>query len=305
VSDEWSYKLVGSLAARRGTDSAMNTPDMVRRTGTRVQQAAGQASRSGRSAERSRWFGLLIMIGLVAYGVVHLLVAWIALQVAWTNSDQDASQQGALQQMAGGGIGDVLLWITAVGLFALTLWMIASAIWGYQDDEGGTRVGKRLAAAGKAVVYAALGVSAVSTAAGSGGGSGDSGEKTLSSRLLALPFGPALVIAVGVVVVVVAGRLADRGLRKKFLDDLEGTPGRAVTVLGQTGYCAKGVAFAVVGVLFVVAGATYDADKAGGLDSALKTLRQQVFGSVLLTVVALGIACFGLFCFAWSRRAKR
>jgi len=34
----------------------------------------------------------------VAYGVVHLLIAWIALQLAFGKSSEEASQQGALQR---------------------------------------------------------------------------------------------------------------------------------------------------------------------------------------------------------------
>ena len=49
---------------------------------------------------------------------------------------------------------------------------------------------------------------------------------------------------------------------------------------------------------------TYDPEKAGGLDAALDTVRQQPFGTVLLVVMALGIACFGAFCFVWARKAR-
>jgi hypothetical protein len=63
------------------------------------------------------------------------------------------------------------------------------------------------------------------------------------------------------------------------------------------------VAFAVVGGLFVWAAYTYDPKKAGGLDVALHTLRGEGFGPWLLVLVALGIGCFGLYCFAWARYA--
>jgi hypothetical protein len=36
----------------------------------------------------------------------------------------------------------------------------------------------------------------------------------------------------------------------------------------------------------------------------LRTLREQPGGPLLLTAVALGIACFGVYCFVWSRNAK-
>jgi hypothetical protein len=56
--------------------------------------------------------------------------------------------------------------------------------------------------------------------------------------------------------------------------------------------------------LFGYAALTYDPGKAGGLDAALDTIRQQPFGTVLLVVMALGIASFGAFCFVWARKAR-
>ena len=74
--------------------------------------------------------------------------------------------------------------------------------------------------------------------------------------------------------------------------------------LGVAGYSAKGVAYAIAGILFVVAAVNYDPEKARGLDAALNTLRDQPYGPILLTLVALGIAAFGVFCFVQSKYRK-
>ena len=58
-------------------------------------------------------------------------------------------------------------------------------------------------------------------------------------------------------------------------------------------------------VLFVVAAITFDPKKAGGLDAALRTVRDQPFGPYLLTLMALGLAAFGLYCFAWAKHPKK
>src|SRR5580765_1826646 len=87
-----------------------------------VTSGAHTAASEGRQAKNSRSFGLLVMVGLIMYGVVHLLIAWITFQVAFTGSGQEASQQGAMAEMASAPVGDVLLWVTAVGFFGLVLW---------------------------------------------------------------------------------------------------------------------------------------------------------------------------------------
>jgi uncharacterized protein DUF1206 len=79
---------------------------------------------------------------------------------------------------------------------------------------------------------------------------------------------------------------------------------QTTVALGRAGYASKGVALAIVGVLFGWSAITYDANKAGGLDSALRRLKDAPAGPVLLTVIALGIACFGVYCFVWARKVK-
>ncbi len=59
-----------------------------------------------------------------------------------------------------------------------------------------------------------------------------------------------------------------------------------------------------MGILVVSAALTYDAEKARGLDAALRTLVEQSYGPILLGLVALGIACYGVYCFVQSRYRK-
>lgn len=248
-------------------------------------------------------------VGLVAYGVVHLLVAWIALQVAWSGGG-DASSGGALRTLADQPFGRTILWITVIGLVALVLWQLATALWGYASEDGFDQVRKRLTAAGRAVVYVALAASALKIAMGSGSSSGsDSKEEGLTADLLSAPAGRVLVAAVGIAIIAVGCAQIYRGLSDSFTHDLEssatsGNSGSAVLAVGRFGYTAKGIAVGVVGGLFVWASLTYDPEKAGGLDDALTTVREQPFGPYLLTFVALGLASFGLFCFAWARHAR-
>jgi len=41
---------------------------------------------------------------------------------------------------------------------------------------------------------------------------------------------------------------------------------------------------------------SYDPKKATGMDTALKTLAGQPYGTALLLMVAAGLACFGVYC---------
>ncbi len=80
----------------------------------------------------------------------------------------------------------------------------------------------------KAVLYGAIGVSAVSVATHSSGGSGPSFPEKLSSELMKMPAGPFLVGAVGLAVIGYGGTLVWKGFSDKHAKHLatEGKSGR-------------------------------------------------------------------------------
>lgn len=250
---------------------------------------------------RSKGYHALIGVGLVSYGLVHLVLAWLALQIA-LGRREDASAGGALEQLSQSPLGTVLLWVMAVGLFTLVVWQAFEAAVGRDEAHRDGRLRKRLSSAGRAVVYLALGILAVGVATGSGGGGGS--EQTLSARLMALPFGRVLVGTVGIAVIAVGISKIVKGVKQKFTEDLRSGISPGVRRLGTAGYVAKGIALSIVGGLFGYAALTYDPEQAGGMDAALTTVSEQPFGTVLLAIMALGLASFGLFCFVWARRAR-
>ncbi|MGA8988453.1 DUF1206 domain-containing protein [Aeromicrobium sp.] len=269
-----------------------------------------EVEQKARQARHNTLLHAAARVGLVSYGVVHLVIGWIALRIAWSGGG-DASSTGALREIADKPFGEALLWVAAAGLAALVVWQALTALWGHQSEsDDRRRVVKRLAAAGRAIVYAALAGSAIRTAAGSSGsGGGDSTDEGITARLLAVPSGRILVALVGAAIIAVAVSHVRRGVTDGFTHDLvagatTGRSGSGVLAVGRIGYVGKGVAIAVVGALFGWAAISYDPDKAGGLDDALKTVREQPYGPVLLTLVAIGLASFGLFAFAWARYAR-
>jgi hypothetical protein len=251
---------------------------------------------------RSRPYHVLVSIGLISYGLLHLVVAWIALQLVF-GKRADASPEGALSQLGKQPLGGVLLWIMAIGLFTLTLWQAVEATIGRDEPSRDSRLRRRLMSAGRAIVYLALGVLAVGIAIGSASGSGDP-EETFTAKLMAVPFGRVLVAAVGAAVIGIGIAQIIKGVKQKFTEDLDRGAPPAVRRLGTVGYCARGIALTIIGGLFIWAAISYDPEKAGGMDAALSTIRGQPFGTVLLTIMAASIACFGVYCFFWAKMAR-
>jgi hypothetical protein len=264
--------------------------------------AGSQVGREAQRAVESGPVKLLGRVGIVSYGVVHLLVGYLALKVALDGgSGTKTDKGGALQTLAAQTGGKFLLWVITVGLVALVVWRLADAAWGHQrirDKRKRTR--KRVVNVGEALIYGALAFSAAKLASGGGTGSGNK-QQTLTAKVLDLPGGQLLVGAVGVAVIAIAAFVVHRGVTKRFTEDLDlskANPSARKTAirLGQVGYPALGVAYGTVGVLIVIAAMNYDPNKPVGLDAALKTLVGQPYGTVLLSLVAVGLACFGVYC---------
>ena len=272
-------------------------------------KATAMATDAGNKAEQvgdSKALEVLARVGLVAYGVVHLLLGWLALQIAWGLSGREsADTSGAMKTLADQPFGQVLLWLVAVGLTSLALWQASAVIWGYRNLEGAERVRKQVTSGAKAVVFAALGYSAGAAALGAGSSSAQS-QQQATSGVLGWPGGRVIVIVAGLVIIGVGVTAIVKGVKKSFAEEIDTSPlsptlRTAVARLGQVGYIAKGLALGVVGGLLSYATLTFDPQQVQGLDGAMHTILAQPFGRFLLTAVALGFAAFGLFAILQSR----
>lgn len=241
-------------------------------------------------------------VGYAVSGLLHLLIGWITLQVAFGGGGKNADQSGALASLAGNGPGKAALWVGVIGFLGLALWQVADAIVGHPGDDK-EAWGGRAKAVGKAVVYLALAWSAFGFARGKASNS-RSQSVDFTAKLLEKPGGRVLVVIVGLAVIGVGIYHVYKGAKKKFLQDLKDHPGTWATRAGRIGYIAKGIALVIVGILFAAAGVHKQAAEATGLDGALKSLRDQPFGTVLLMVMAVGFAAFGLYSFSRAKHAR-
>ena len=260
-----------------------------------------------RKAADSDWLDGAVRLGLTAYGLVHLLIAWIAIQLAFGHDKGQASAQGAMKELAGKPLGGVLVWAVAIGMFCLVVWRLLEAAVGHRDADDSKRPWLRLLSLGKAVVYGAIGVSGVKVATGSGG----SGQGTsTTAKVMDWPAGTWIIGAVGLVIIGVGVAHIRKGLSDDYREGLtaegkSGDAGTAYLLLGKVGYVAKGVVICSVGALFGYAAISHDPNRSGGLDTALRTVLEQPYGPLLLCVLALGLGCFGLFCLARARHLSK
>jgi hypothetical protein len=255
----------------------------------------------------------LARAGLVAYGVVHLLIGWLTWRVSRGADGTDADQTGALQTVAAGPGGAVLLWAIGLGLVALALWQGGEVLlwWrGLLDRASRTRTAVVCAKClAKAAVYAVLGATALLFAVGAEY-EADERLRELTGETLEVPGGAVAVGAAAVGVVAVGVYSVWRGATGGFMRDVDlpAAPDRwepVIEAFGRVGYVAKGIAFGVVGVLLFRAATTADVSTATGLDGAMTAIGRTGAGPALLTVVAVGFAAFGVYALARARYPDR
>ena len=256
-----------------------------------------RATLTARRASESPVARALARVGLVARGLIYILIGWLAIEVAIGHSSRRPSQAGALHLLAGTSYGVITLWLLAFGFAGYALWRLSEAAFGVTGDKPGA--GPRLKSLVRAIVYAFLSALAFKVIAGSAGNQNRK-QQDVTAMVMHHTGGQWLVAIVGLVIVVVGLMLVAEGIRRKFMKYLrsgEMSPRtrKIVEKLGMIGTTARGVVFAIVGALIVDAAVTFNAKKAGGLDKALLTLRHQIFGEFLLIVVALGVIIFGIY----------
>lgn len=265
--------------------------------------AAQSANSNAKQAARSRPVKVVARVGILAYGITHLIIGVLALQVAFGQGGEQADQTGAFAALAQQPFGQVLLWVLAVGFVAAAVWRGELAIWGYGYVSDHTKlVRKKVVSGVKAVVFVARAVLAGTTATGGGGGGG---QQQATAGVFGLPGGQFIVGLIGLVVLVVGVVKAVEGWQRKFLDDMDAPSDRharrVLERVGQVGNIAKGVSIGLIGVLLVVAAIRFRPEQATGLDAALKGLAAQPYGPYLLIAVALGLVSYGVFCFFDAR----
>lgn len=276
--------------------------------GTAIKRELRQAADAAEDVTNSRTLELFARAGFAASGVLHFLVGLIAIRLAMGGGGS-ADFSGAVSELASQPAGPFLLWASFAACAALALWQTSDAIFDYNGLPTKKKAGKKAQAAAQAVVYAGLALTLVSFAMGTGsGGDNQKSVSDFTATVMKAPGGVALLVLVGVGIAVTGVIYGIRGIKKSFEKHLKmPTDPRArtaVSVLGVTGYVAKGTVLFLTGLLITIATLRAHPEESTGLDGGLKALREQPFGVYLLAAVGAGLICYGIYMVVRARLAK-
>ena len=244
--------------------------------------------------------------GLLAQGVSFALVAVLAIKLALGDGGKATDREGALRAIAENGFGRLIVIALAVGFGCYAAWRLFEALFGHKlESHKDESPWKRVGALGKAAIYGVLCAASVSILIGEGGGSGDR-EKEATAGILGWPAGKWIVMAIAAGIAGAACWNVYRGISQRFLKQLKtGEMSSAVrtwaTRIGAVGLLARGVVFGLIAWFFFDAAVDYNANKAEGLDGALRKLAAEDYGRWLLSIVAAGLFAYGVFCVIQAR----
>ncbi len=253
-----------------------------------------------------RWVGRLARFGLACRGLLYLVIALLAIDLARGRGGRP-DQRGALETLAHHPFGHALVLAIAVGFAGLAVWQAAWATW---PPRVSSTTARRLVAAGKAVIYLALCASAIAVAfGGRSGSSGDQQVVDVTGRAMHGTAGRALVGTAGLIICIAGVVLIVKALRRGYdnevrISDVPRPARHAFEAVGVAGMGARGIVVGLIGYFVVQAAITYDPGHAKGLDGVLSTVVHHPYGPWLLGLIAIGLGCFGLFSLLEVRYAR-
>lgn len=265
--------------------------------GAHRQSLPSRAADAVEQASDLRVLDVAARLGFGALAVVHILIGIIALRIAF-GGEGEAEPTGALEEVAGGLLGTPTLWVCAVGCAGLALWQLSEATLRARHLPTRERLAKHISSGALVIIYGSMAGTFTRFALG---GDPDSSESTVdfTRSLLETGAGVLLVFVTAGVILGIGVHFVIKGARRNFRPELrrfeDTAHGQVIEVLGVVGHVAKGVALLLVGGLFAIAGLDRNPQESTGLDGSLKALQAHPLGAYVLTAIAVGLICYGIF----------
>lgn len=275
-----------------------------------IQRRVKQSTRGVKHATANAWVERLERFGYLIRGLLYATIGVLALQLAFGRGGATTTPAGAIEALGNQAFGKILLILIVVGLASYALWGFVRVVFDPlnrgKDFKG---LAARVGFAFSGLSYGLLIIPPLQFLMSQGGRQQASNPADISVQLFKLPFGMWLVAGLGLIWIGIGFSQLYTAYKVAFMKDFQvdkmSAPERKwAKRLGQIGYAARGVVFAIVGLLVLQAGLTHNPSQAQGFDSALLKLAQAPYGTLLLGVVALGLIAFGVYSALGARWIK-
>ena len=257
--------------------------------GGRPSRSSGESGESGGGGDSRppKPLRMVARLGLVARATFYGLLAVLALNLLRVGgAGGQANANGALTRVAQAPLGLALLAGAAVGFAAFAGVRVAGAV----TDHRHGRL-RRASTAGQGLLYLAMAGITASFLLGRRSTGSEQQQHSTAASILGLPFGRALLAAVGLVVLGMCAWqfvVTARGDFADTLSDEKMSPRarRVVLLTARIGIPARALAVVPVGIFLVVAAVRADPGQAKGLDALLLQASGSSGGRALVVLAA-------------------
>jgi hypothetical protein len=284
-----------------------------------AERGAEDVEEKARREERRAGYRRLARAGLVARGIVYLVIGGLTLDIAAAGrAPSGPDSRGAFAEIARQPGGRVLLSVLAVGLLAYASWRVvqfAAGAQGGEDSQSGRdsqdddhrwlgverRTWQRIGWLASGAAYAVLFAEALEILLGSStSSSGGERPEPFVASVLRSPGGPGWIGLLGIGIAAGGVALGVWGVVHRYEDVLRFEQMSAHVQLaarstGIAGDLARGCSILLVAAYAVAAAVTNDPAQARAVDAALQSLVGVPGGRELLGLIGAGMLAFAVY----------
>lgn len=237
---------------------------------------------------------MIARFGMGAKGLVYLLIGALTALAAFGQGGNKSGKNDILQFVAEQSYGKILLIALGLGLLGYTFYRLYQAFGNPKRHDSNARgYFKRIAYVISGIVYGFLSYSALRMVL-----IGSSSNSGIASRMLKSDFGNIFAIIIALVLLgkaVYEFYVAYSGKYREDVEhaDISSDAQSLLTKVGKMGFTSRGIVAGILAFLFFKAGFGSSRDNINRTDAF--SFLQDEFGSVIMGLVAFGIALYGVF----------
>lgn len=257
-------------------------------------------------------------IGFFAKGIIYVLLGTLTFMAAFGFGGEISSRNNVIIFLLDLPLGKILVGITALGLFAYSLWRFYQMILlpGSSENNNIKSSFKRIRFLYSGLLYGSIAYSFAKPFFNSFTGNASNENETVSNsdekaalwELLSRDWGKTLL---WIIAAIIAGQALQQfyiAYRVKFMKKIDNYPNNIIEYnfirrAGRFGYLARGVVFGILSFFIVQVILQHNANAYKGTEGALQFLLSFGYGPFLLGTVALGLTGYGLFNIMVARHA--
>ena len=237
---------------------------------------------------------MIARFGMGAKGIVYLLIGVLTALAAFGQGGSKSGKNDILQFVAEQPYGKILLIALGLGLTGYTFYRLYQAFGNPKNHDSDAKgYFKRFAYVISGIIYGLLAYSALRIVLAASRNDSD-----LASQLLNSDYGNIIAIIVALILLGKAIYEFYVAYSGKYREDVEhaGISGDAQSLLtkaGKMGFTARGIVASILAFLFFKTGFSSSTENINRTDAF--SFLQNEFGSMIMGLVALGIALYGIF----------